>query len=174
MSVHEPASMKPSGPQQRGGGFSQAALDEIDALRPRYPTTEALLLPVLHIAQREWGGWLPDEAIAAVAAELELPVAKVYGVVTFYDLYHQKPVGRHRIRVCTNLSCQLRGSEEIMETLHQELGVEEGEITPDGRCSYVHFECLGSCDTAPMMMVDDEYQENLTPNRVRQILKGLK
>ncbi len=174
MSVHEPASMKPSGPQQRGGGFSQAALDEINALRPRYPTTEALLLPVLHIAQREWGGWLPDEAIAAVAAELELPVAKVYGVVTFYDLYPQKPVGRHRIRVCTNLSCQLRGSEEIMETLHQELGVGEDEITPDGRCSYVHFECLGSCDTAPMMMVDDEYHENLTPNRVRQILKGLK
>ena len=174
MSVHEPASMKPSGPPQRGGGFSQAALDEINALRPRYPTAEALLLPVLHIAQREWGGWLPDEAIAAVAEELDLPVAKVYGVVTFYDLYHQKPVGRHRIRVCTNLSCQLRGSEEIMETLHQELGVGEDEITPDGRCSYVHFECLGSCDTAPMMMVDDDYQENLTPNRVRQILKGLK
>jgi NADH-quinone oxidoreductase subunit E len=166
--------MKPSGPQRRGGGFSQAALDEIAALRPRYPTTEALLLPVLHIAQREWGGWLPDEAIAAVAAELELPPAKVYGVVTFYDLYHQKPVGRHRIRVCTNLSCQLRGSEEIMETLQQELGVGEDEITPDGRCSYVHFECLGSCDTAPMMMVDDDYHENLTPNRVRQILKGLK
>jgi NADH-quinone oxidoreductase E subunit len=166
--------MKPSGPPQRGGGFSQAALDEIDALRPRYPTTEALLLPVLHIAQREWGGWLPDEAIAAVAAELELPVAKVYGVVTFYDLYHQKPVGRHRIRVCTNLSCQLRGSEEIMETVHQELGVDEDEVTPDGRCSYVHFECLGSCDTAPTIMVDDDYHENLTPNRVRQILKGLK
>lgn len=174
MSVHEPASMKPSGPQQRGGGFSEAALAEIQALRPRYPTTEALLLPVLHIAQREWGGWLPDEAIAAVAEELELPVSKVYGVVTFYDLYHQKPVGRHRIRVCTNLSCQLRGSDEIMETLHQELGVDEDEITPDGRCSYVHFECLGSCDTAPMMMVDDEYHESLTPNRVRQILKGLK
>ena len=166
MSVHEPASMKPSGPPRRGGGFSEAALAEIQALRPRYPTTEALLLPVLHIAQREWGGWLPDEAIAAVA--------KVYGVVTFYDLYHQKPVGRHRIRVCTNLSCQLRGSDEIMETLHQELGVGEDEITPDGRCSYVHFECLGSCDTAPMMMVDDEYHENLTPNRVRQVLKGLK
>jgi NADH-quinone oxidoreductase subunit E len=174
VSVHEPASMKPSGPQQRGGEFSQGALDEIAELRKRYPTTEALTLPALHIAQREWGGWLPDEAIAAVAAELDLPVAKVYGVVTFYDLYHQKPVGRHRIRVCTNLSCQLRGSEEIMETLHQELGVGEDEVTPDGRCSYVHFECLGSCDTAPMMMVDDEYQENLTPNRVRQILKGLK
>jgi NADH-quinone oxidoreductase subunit E len=174
VSVHEPASMKPSGPQQRGGGFSQAALDEIAELRTRYPTALALTLPALHIAQREWGGWLPDEAIAAVAAELDLPVAQVYGVVTFYDLYHQKPVGRHRIRVCTNLSCQLRGSEEIMETLRQELGVGEDEVTPDGRVSYVHFECLGSCDTAPMMMVDDDYQENLTPNRVRQIVKGLK
>jgi NADH-quinone oxidoreductase subunit E len=174
MSVHEPASMKPSGPQLRGGGLSEAARAEIDALRPRYPTAEAVLLPALHIAQREWGGWLPDEAIAAVAAELDLPVATVYGVVTFYDLYHQKPVGRHRIRVCTNLSCQLRGSDEIMETLAAELKVGEDEVTPDGRCSYVHFECLGSCDTAPMMMVDDEYQENLTPNRVRQILKGLK
>jgi NADH-quinone oxidoreductase subunit E len=166
--------MKPSGPQQRGGGLSAAAVAEINELRKRYPTTEALLLPTLHIAQREWGGWLPDEALVAVAEELDLPLSSVYGVVTFYDLYHQKPVGRHRIRVCTNLSCQLRGSEEIMETLGRELGVGEDEITPDGRCSYVHFECLGSCDTAPMMMVDDEYHENLTPNRVRQILKGLK
>jgi NADH-quinone oxidoreductase subunit E len=174
MSVHEPASMKPSGEQRRGGGFPAEARAELDEIRKRYPTTEAALLPALHIAQREWGGWLPDEAIQAVAQELDLPAARVYGVVTFYDLYHQKPVGRHRIRVCTNLSCQLRGSEEIMETLEAELKVGEDEVTPDGRCSYVHFECLGSCDTAPMMMVDDEYHENLTPNRVRQILKGLK
>ena len=147
---------------------------QIDVLRKRYPTTEAVLLPALHLAQRAWGGWLPDEAIAAVAAELNLPVSKVYGVVTFYDLYHQSPVGRHRIRVCTNLSCQLRGSEEIMETLHQELGVGEDEVTPDGRCTYVHFECLGSCDTAPMMMVDEDYHENLTPQRAREIIRGLK
>ncbi len=174
MSVHEPASMQPAGPQMRGGGLSEASRAEIDALRPRYPTTEAVLLPALHIAQRQWGGWLPDEAIAAVAEELDLPVAKVYGVVTFYDLFHQQPVGRHRIRVCNNLSCQLRGAEEILATLHRELGVGEDEVTPDGRCSYVHFECLGSCDTAPMMMVDDDYHENLTPNRVRKIVKGLK
>ncbi len=148
--------------------------EQIAELRTRYPTSEAVLLPALHLAQKAWGGWLPDEAITAVAAELNLPVSKVYGVVTFYDLYHQHPVGRHRIRVCTNLSCQLRGAEEIMEVLHQELGVGEDEITPDGRCTYVHFECLGSCDTAPMMMVDDTYHENLTPLRVRQILKGLK
>ena len=169
MSVLESAATKAA-----SRSLSAAAKAEIDALRRRYPTTEAVLLPALHIAQREWGGWLPDEAIQAVAAELDLPEARVYGVVTFYDLFHQNPVGRHRIRVCTNLSCQLRGSDEIMETLHKELGVGEDEVTPDGRCSYVHFECLGSCDTAPMMMVDDEYHENLTPERVRRIVKGLK
>ena len=108
-----------------------------------------------------------------LSSELDLPVARVYGVVTFYDLYHQSPVGLHRIRVCTNLSCQLRGAEEIMEVLHQELGVGEDEVTPDGRCSYVHFECLGSCDTAPMMMVDDRYHENLTPRRARDIVREL-
>ncbi len=145
----------------------------IDALRPRYPTAEAVLIPALHVAQRLWGGWLPDEAIEAVAHELDLPPARVYGVVSFYDLFHQQPVGRHRIRVCTNLSCQLRGAEEILETLRRELGVGEDEVTPDGRCSYVHFECLGSCDTAPMMMVDDDYHENLTPQKVRRLLKEL-
>ena len=163
-----PAFLAPAKP-----AFSAAARSAIDELRKRYPTQEAALIPVLHIAQREWGGWLPDAAVAAVARELELPEAKVYGVVTFYDLLHQKPVGRHRVRVCTNLSCMLRGSEEIMETVRGELGVGEDEVTPDGRCSFVHFECLGSCDTAPMMMVDDDYHENLTPERVRQILKGL-
>ncbi|HEX6861502.1 MAG TPA: NADH-quinone oxidoreductase subunit NuoE [Thermoanaerobaculia bacterium] len=161
-------------PQHRFPGFTPEARAQIDMLRKRYPTAEAVLLPALYIAQRLSGGWLPDDAIQAVAAELDLPPSKVYGVVTFYDLFHQKPVGRHRIRVCTNLSCQIRGAEEIMETLHRELGVGEEEVTPDGRCSYVHFECLGSCDTAPMMMVDDDYQENLTPKRVRDILRGLK
>lgn len=165
--------MTVSEPQTTNPGFPPEARAELDALRKRYPTTEAVLIPALHIAQRLWGGWLPDEAIAAVAHELELAPAKVYGVVTFYDLFHQKPVGRHRIRVCTNLSCQLRGADEIMETLHRELGVGEHEVTPDGRCSFVHFECLGSCDTAPMMMVDETYHEKLSPERVRQILKEL-
>ena len=146
---------------------------QIDALRPRYPTTRALLLPALHIVQRAHGGWLPEHAIEAVANHLELASSEVLGVVTFYDLYHQRPVGRHRIRVCTNLSCGLRGAHELMEVLREELGVEENEVTPDGRCSFTHFECLGSCDTAPMMMVDDDYRENLTPDAVRALLKEL-
>ncbi len=146
---------------------------ELDALRPAYPTSEALLLPALHLAQRHWGGWLPDEAIEAVARELELPPARVYGVVTFYDLYHQKPVGRHRLRLCTNLSCALRGAGEILELLREELGVEEDEVTADGRCSYVQFECLGACDSAPMMMLDDAYHGPLTPAAVKKLLADL-
>lgn len=145
----------------------------LQELAPRYPTREALLLPALHLAQRHWDGWLPDEAIAAVAHELDLPPSTVYGVVSFYDLFHQRPVGRHRISVCTNLPCQLRGALEILAAIREELGVEENEVTPDGRCSYSHFECLGSCDTAPMMMVDDRYHENLTPESARRVVREL-
>jgi len=150
-----------------------ATAHRIGELVERYPQSRAALIPALHIVQRRCGGWLPDYAIAALADHLELDPADVYGVVTFYDLFHQKPVGRHRIRVCTNLSCQLRGSAEVMEVLHEELGVGEDEVTGDGRCSYTHFECLGSCDTAPMMMVNDTYHENLTPQRVRELVKEL-
>lgn len=153
--------------------IGDAERQRIADLVSRYPDKRAALIPALHIAQRRCGGWLPDYAIEAVADELELPASEVYGVVTFYDLFHQKPVGRHRIRVCTNLPCQLRGSDEIMEAIGEELGVAEGEVTGDGRCSFVHFECLGSCDTAPMAMVGDTYHENLTPERVREIVREL-
>jgi NADH-quinone oxidoreductase E subunit len=153
--------------------FDAAARARIAELVGRYPTPRAALIPILHLAQRRGGGWLSEATIAAVAAEVGLTPAEVYGVVSFYDLFHREPVGRHRIRVCTNLSCQLRGSDEIMAALARELEVGEDEVTADGRCSYVHFECLGSCDTAPMMMVDERYEENLTPDRVRQILGEL-
>lgn len=146
---------------------------KIDELRPRYPTEEALLLPALHLAQAAGGGWLSEETIAAVASLLNLPVAKVAGVVSFYDMFHDKPVGRHRIRLCTNLSCQLRGAQELAVLLKQELGVDKGVVTPDGRASWVPFECLGSCDTAPMAMIDDDYHENLTPERLRRIVSEL-
>ena len=149
-------------------------LAEVEALRPRYPTEEALLLPVLHLAQKANGGWLSHETIGAVAELLGLSESKVAGVVSFYDMYHERPVGRHRIRLCTNLSCQLRGADELAGLLRQELGTEAGEVTADGRCSWVPFECLGSCDTAPMAMIDDDYHENLTPGRLRRIVRELK
>lgn len=154
-------------------GFPPEAKEELDRLRPRYPTVRALTIPALHIAQRLWGGWLPDEAILAVADELDLPAAEIYGLVSFYDLFHEKPVGRHRIRVCTNVPCMLRGSDEILETLADELGVDEDEVSPDGRCSFVHFECLGACEHAPMAMIDDTYHYDLTPEKVREIVGKL-
>ena len=146
---------------------------QIDALRPRYPSREALLLPALHLAQRHFGGWLPNEAIEAVADELELAPAKVYGVVTFYDLFHQRPVGRHRVSVCTNLPCALRGAEEILAGLRRDLEVGENQVTADGKLSFTHFECLGACDMAPMMMVDDDYHGRLTPEMVRRLVEEL-
>ncbi|MDX1632903.1 MAG: NAD(P)H-dependent oxidoreductase subunit E, partial [Thermoanaerobaculia bacterium] len=136
MSVQSP----PRDPNPKEASFPPEAREELDALRPRYPTVRALMLPALHIAQRHWGGWLPEAAIEAVARELELPAAEVYGVVTFYDLFHEHPVGRHRIRVCTNVPCMLRGSDAVMETLWQTLNVDTNEVTPDGRCSYTDFE----------------------------------
>jgi NADH-quinone oxidoreductase subunit E len=145
----------------------------IEALRSRYPTEEALLLPALHLTQKASGGWLSHESIAAVAEYLHLAASKVAGVVSFYDMFHEHPVGRHRVRLCTNLSCQLRGADQLADALRAELGVGPDEVTADGRCSWVEFECLGSCDTAPMAMIDDDYHENLTPDRLRAALKGL-
>ncbi|MCB1007390.1 MAG: NADH-quinone oxidoreductase subunit NuoE [Acidobacteria bacterium] len=155
------------------GRLPRELVERIDALRARYPTEEALVLPALHLVQRHNGGWLSEESIEQVADLLHLSPAKVAGVVSFYDMFHEHPVGRHRIRLCTNLSCQLRGAEELLALLREELGVGEGEITSDGRCSFVQFECLGSCDTAPMAMVDDDYHENLTPARLRRIVQEL-
>lgn len=146
----------------------------IEALKQRYPTTRAVLLPALHMAQRANGGWLPEPVLEEVAGLLGLTASDVLGVVTFYDMYHRRPVGKYRIRVCTNLSCQLRGGEEVLGAILAELGVAENEVSPDGRCSAVHFECLGSCDTAPMMMVNDDYHENLTPESAVQLVRGLK
>ncbi len=157
---------------------TKAALPEdvrnaITELRRHYPTEEALLLPALHFAQKHWGGWLPEEAILGVADELNLAPAKVFGVITFYDLFNQSPVGRHRVRVCTNLSCALRGGNEILEAVKKHLNVAENEVSADGRCSVVGFECLGACEQAPMMMVDDDYHPHLTPDSASRILEEL-
>jgi NADH-quinone oxidoreductase subunit E len=154
-------------------GLPEDVRSAISELRRHYPTEEALLLPALHLAQTHWGGWLPEEAILAVADELDLAPAKILGVVTFYDLFHQSPVGRHRVRVCTNLSCALRGGDEILQSVKQSLQVGENQVSEDGRCSVVEFECLGACEQAPMMMVDDDYHPRMTPEGVREILEGL-
>jgi len=132
------------------------------------------VIPLLWRAQEQAGGWTPQKAIEYVADMLGMAYIRVLEVATFYTMFLLAPVGKKaHVQVCGTTPCMLRGSDEIMETVRQELAVGENEVTPDGRCSFVHFECLGSCDTAPMMMVDDSYHENLTPERVRRLLREL-
>ncbi len=145
----------------------------IEAALREYPVPQSALLAVLHLIQKE-RGYVADEDMEYAAAKVGVPVAHVAGVVSFYTMFRRKPAGRHHIQVCRTLSCQLRGSREILEHLRKRLGIGEGEVTPDGRFSLVTVECLGSCGTAPVMQVNDDYHENLTPERLDALLDSMK
>jgi NADH-quinone oxidoreductase E subunit len=153
--------------------FSDELTRRVDEAAARYPTKMAAVLPALHLVQREFG-WVPVEAQEWIARKLDVPPAHVHGCVSFYTLYRQKPVGRHHIQVCRTLSCMIRGSGEIIGHLEKKLGIEDGGVTPDGRYSLVEVECLGSCGTAPMFQVNDDYHENLTIEKVDALLEGMK
>jgi NADH-quinone oxidoreductase subunit E len=127
----------------------------------------------LYLAQRDFGGWLSDAALAEVAVEMGLPDTLVASVASFYTMLHRKPVGRHLIQVCTNISCSLMGAEHLLDHVGQKLGIRPGETTPDGKFALMEVECLGSCGTSPMMQVDGRYYENLTVEKIDQILASL-
>lgn len=133
---------------------------------------EAALIPVLYIAQDEFG-WLSTEVMDYVAQLLDLPATRVYGVATFYTMFNKKPVGKHHIQVCTNLSCSLLGAEKVVEYISKKLGIKIGETTPDNGFTLSTVECLGSCGTAPMMQINDEYYEDLTEDKIDRILEEL-
>ena len=130
----------------------------------------AMLLPVLWIAQEQFG-WISEEAMHYVAGLLNLPYEHVLGVVTFYTMFNRKPVGKYHIQVCANVSCMLKGSDNIVEHLEKKLGVKTGETTPDRLFTLSEVECLGSCGTAPMMQVNNDYYENLTAAEVDRLLE---
>ena len=153
--------------------FSAATMREFEATVARYPKKEAAMLPVLYLAQREFGHIGP-EAVQYVAKLMDQAPARVQGVVSFYTMFNMKPVGRHHIQVCRTLPCALRGAERVTEILKKKLGIECGETTPDGRFTLSEVECLASCGTAPMMQVNDDYYENLTDEKIEQILESIK
>jgi NADH-quinone oxidoreductase E subunit len=153
--------------------FSAQAKQQIERMRMRYPTRQAALLPVLHIAQDEFG-YLSDEAIELVAATLALPPAHVFGVVTFYTMFHREPRGTNELMVCTNVSCMLRGAYDILAHLQKRLGIAPGETTPDGAFSLVEEECLAACANAPMMICGPEYSLDLTPEKVDRAIDELR
>ena len=153
--------------------LSQHHLQRIEELKKRYPTQQALVLPVLWMWQEEQG-WISEEGMRYVADLLGVPYNHVYGVVTFYTMYNRAPVGRHKIEVCTNVSCMLRKSERIVQHLEKKLGIAVGETTADNRFTLVEVECLGSCGSAPVMQIGDKYYEDLDEPMVDRILAGLK
>ena len=153
--------------------FSPDAYKEFEETIRRYPKKEAAMLPVLYLAQREFG-YLGAEAVDYVAKLMGQPAARVAGVVTFYTMFNTKPIGRYHIQVCRTLSCALAGAEKVTESIKRKLRIELGQTTPDGIFTLSEVECLASCGTAPMMQVNDDYYENLTPETVAQILENLR
>jgi NADH-quinone oxidoreductase subunit E len=139
----------------------------------RYPNKMAATIPVLHLCQ-EQNGWISDDVIAFVAQRLEVTTAHVQGVVTFYTLFNQKPVGKHTVWVCRTLSCALRGADDVLRHCEKRLGIHEGETTKDGKITLKTAECLAACGQAPMMQVDKTFHENLTLADVDRILDGLR
>ena len=147
--------------------------EEIRRIRDEYPDPDSALLPALYLAQNDYDGWLPEEAIEAVAAVMGLTPARVGAMASFYTLFHRQPVGRHVIYVCTNVACSLLGAQHLLDYLGQKLGIRVGETSADGRFTLMEVECLGSCGTGPMMQVDDQYYENLTEDKIDQVLAEL-
>ncbi|HEY7585796.1 MAG TPA: NADH-quinone oxidoreductase subunit NuoE [Candidatus Deferrimicrobiaceae bacterium] len=152
--------------------FSDTARRELEAILSRYPDKEAAILPALHLAQREFG-YVSDEAIVYVAGLLGFTPARIEGVATFYTMYNRKPVGKYHVQVCRNISCSLMGAEHLIEHVSKKLGIKPGETTPDGRFTLSKAECLGSCGTAPVMQVNDDYHEELTEEKIDVLLDGL-
>jgi len=153
--------------------LSEAAIKELREIRKKYPEASAALLPALYIAQREFG-YLGADAYEAVSDALGIPKAIARGVGTFYTMYKHKPMGRHIVQLCTNVSCMILGAEKLADFLKNKYGLEPGGTTPDKRFSLVIMECIGACGTAPAMLVNDDFYENLTEKYIGEILEKYK
>ena len=153
--------------------FTDEQRQKIELVAKRYPQRQSAILEALWIWQ-DAHGWVSPEGMKAVAELLGVPEHVVLGVVTFYTMFNKAPVGRHKLEVCTNVSCMLRGSDRILKHLRERLHVEVGGTTADGRFTLVEAECLGSCGTAPAMQVGDDYYENLNEAAVDALLGKLR
>jgi len=152
--------------------FSEDKLAKVQEIINRYPEGKhkSALMPILHLAQEEWG-WLSAETMDYVAGLLKLEPIEVYEVATFYTMYHLKPVGKHVFEVCHTGPCMLRGSDDIIDYIKEKLGIGVGETTADGLFTLKTAECLGACGYAPMMQLGKHYQEHLTKEKIDQIVE---
>lgn len=150
--------------------FSPHAQQQIEVIRKQYPTSQAACMPVLHLAQEEFG-YLSDEVLDLVSVMLGLPHAHVFGVATFYTMYHRKPVGKKVLMMCTNVSCMLRGADQTMKALEDKLGIVRGQTTPDGEFTLIEEECLAACANAPALVCGDRYFLDFTADKVDDVLR---
>jgi len=150
-------------------------IPEFEQLRTRFPAgfESSLVLPCVRRIQED-RGYVADDDIEQLAAYLGVPQIQIEEVLSFYTQFRRKPIGRWHLQFCHNVSCSMNGAERILEHVEQKLGVQPGQTTPDGRFTLSVVECLGSCGTAPMMMVNEGYHENLTRAKVDELLEGLK
>ncbi len=153
--------------------LSDEVVSKIQGMAASFPQKNSALIPALHLIQDQFG-WVPPSVIRQLAKLLRTTPNKIYGVLTFYTMFNLKPVGKYHIQVCRNVSCSLLGAKHIIEHLIKKLGIKIGETTSDGKFTLTQVECLGACGTAPVMMINDRYYENLTEKKVDQILKTLK
>ena len=153
--------------------FSDSKLKEVEQIIQRYPEgkQKSAVIPVLHLAQEEFGGWLSAETMDYVASVLNLQPIEVYEVATFYSMYNLKPVGRYLFEVCQTGPCMLNGSDNIIKHIFEKLGIKPGETTSDGMFSLKTVECLGACGYAPMMQLGKNYREHLTKDKVDAIIE---
>lgn len=153
--------------------FNTEALAEYEEILTHYPERRAALMKVLWLAQREFG-WISPRVEKYVSELMELPQSWVEGVVSFYTMYWRRPVGKNHLQLCTNLSCYLRGADDLLSTISKRLDIKPGEVTRDGCFSLERAECLGSCGTAPMMQINnDRFYENLSVEKVTEMLNRL-
>jgi len=152
--------------------FSAEVESEIDRHLAKYPLKRSAILPLMFIVQRE-RGYLDPPGVAYLARRLSLRITDIWEVATFYSMIQTKPVGKYHIQVCKTLSCRLLGAEKITKYCADKLGIKVGETTADGRYTLSEVECLGSCGTAPMFQLNFDYYENLTPEKIDQILDSL-
>lgn len=162
--------------QAEGFSFTPENLEIAKKFVAKYPEGRqaSAVIALLDLAQRQNGGWLPGEAIAYVANFLEMAPMRAFEVASFYTMFNLKPVGKHFIQVCRTTPCWLRGSDGLSETCKKKLGVKFGEVTEDGLFSVIEVECLGACANAPMVQINDDYYEDLTPERLAEMIDDLR
>ena len=156
--------------------FSEAQLQEVKRLKSRYPEgrQKSALIPVLHLAQNTFGGWLSKEVMDYVAGLLSITPIEVYEVASFYTMFNLQPVGKHLLEVCQTGPCMLIGSESIIDYIYEKLGIRPGETTADGLFTLKTVECLGACGYAPMLQLGEHYREHLTKEKIDALIESCK